>query len=102
MCLMTLVCPERVRTRKVTRNSCVFHVMKGFREAFSVIKDGDGKWQGGKFSSVGKEGKMVFQYPVAREGRESEYFLGLGSQTFRFDFIGAGLKWYRWKCFRRA
>lgn len=44
MGLMTLVCPERVRARKVTRNSCVLHVMKGFREEFSVIKDGDGKW----------------------------------------------------------
>lgn len=45
---------------------------------------------------------MVFQYPVAREGRESGYFLGLGSQPFRFDLLGAGLKLYRWRCFRRA
>lgn len=68
MGLMTLVCPERVRTRKVTRNSCVLHVMKGFREEFSVIKDGDGKCRVANLAVWAKRGKWYFNIQLLGKG----------------------------------
>lgn len=47
-------------TRKVMTNSYVLHVLGSLREEVPVIRDGVGEWLGGKFSCVGKEGKLDF------------------------------------------
>lgn len=63
------------RTRKVTRNSCVFHVIKGFREEFLVIKDEDEKWQGRNLAVWAKRGKWYFNIQLL--GKRIRVFPGV-------------------------
>lgn len=58
---------RKSRTRKVTRDSCVLHVIKGFREEFLVIKDGDEKWQGRNLAVWAKREKWYFNIQLLGE-----------------------------------
>lgn len=73
---MGLAWPERARTRKVTRNSCVLCVIKGFREEFLVIKDGDGKWQGRNLAVWAKRGKWYFNIQLLGKGENQNISWG--------------------------
>lgn len=73
---MELAWPERVRTRKVTRNSCVLCLIKGFREDFLVIKDGDGKWQSRNLAVWAKRGKWYFNIQLLGKGENQNISWG--------------------------
>jgi len=41
-------------------NSYVLHVLESLGDEVPIIRDGDGAWLSGRFSCVGKEGKLDF------------------------------------------
>lgn len=60
----------------------------------SSDQGGDREWLGGKFGFVGKEGKLHFNLQsLGKGGNQNISQALLGSQPFRFDLLGAVLRW---------
>lgn len=54
--------------KKGNKKQHVLCVIKGFREDFLVIKDGDGKWQGRNLAVWAKRGKWYFNIQLLGKG----------------------------------